>query len=148
VRVGERVLAAGRLTEGSWAAATGGSLLLAGERLDWALVTHAEWDHETSTLELQHLASHDGSAGTRRLALEEPGRLPEVVRERVTASIVVSRHVPVEGRAGVRIVARRRPGEDDLLWQVVVDPGLEPDDERVRAAGEAGIVDLRRELGV
>jgi len=72
----------------------------------------------------------------------------EVVFERVTASIVASRHVPVQGRAGVRVVARRDPGQDDPVWQVVVDRGLDPADPRVGAASEAVIADLRRELGV
>ena len=44
-----------------------------------------------------------------RFASPSPGRLLELVRERVTASVVLQRHVPVRGRAGVRVIARRAP---------------------------------------
>ena len=63
------------------------------------------------------------------------------------ASIVATRHVAIQGRAGVRVVARRAPGEEALVWQVVVDRRLDPADPVVRAAGEAAIADLRRDLG-
>ena len=45
-------------------------------------------------------------------AIDEPGRLLELVRERVTASVVLQRHVPVDGRRGVRVIARRAPAAD------------------------------------
>ena len=45
-----------------------------------------------------------------RFVIDEPGRLLELVRERVTASVVLQRHVPVDGRRGVRVIARRAPG--------------------------------------
>jgi hypothetical protein len=45
------------------------------------------------------------------------------------------------------VVARRVPGADELVWQVVVDRELDPGDARVQAAGETGISELRRELG-
>lgn len=143
----ERVLAAARLADGSWAAATPNALLLVGLRLDWISTAHAEWDHESSTLQVQEMPTGGTDAAIHRLVLEAPGLLPEVVFERVTASIVASRHVPVQGRAGVRVVARRAPGQDDPVWQVVVDRGLDPADPRVDAANEAVIADLRRELG-
>ena len=143
----ERLLAAARLTDGSWVAATPGALVLPGRRVDWSAVAHAEWSDEKSQLRVDQLRTADSDPETHVLALDEPGRVPEVVRDRVTSSIVASRHTPVEGRAGVRVVARRVPGEDELRWQVVVDRGLDPADPRVQAASDTAVSDLRRELG-
>ena len=143
----EPLLAVARLVDGSWVAATPRALVLPGRRVDWSTVAHAEWSDERSQLRVDQLRTSDAEAETHRLVLDEPGRLPEVVRDRVTSSIVASRHTPVDGRAGVRVVARRVPGEDELHWQVVVDRGLDPADPRVRAASDTAVSDLRRELG-
>ena len=143
----ERVLAAARLTDGSWAAATPTALLRGGLRLDWVATAHAMWDHESSTLQVEEMRTGDGQGTTHFLALDVPGLLPEVVFERVTASIVASRHVPVQGRAGLRVVVRRAPGQDELVWQVVHDRGLDETDPRVAEVRAAAITDLRRELG-
>lgn len=144
----ERLLTAARLIDGTWVAATRDALVLPGRRLQWASVAHAEWADDGATLTVDMLATAEGDPDTYRLVLDEPGRLPEVVRERVTASIVASRHVAVRGRAGVRVVARRAPGSDELVWQVVTDRGLDPADPGVRAASEAAIAELSRELGL
>jgi hypothetical protein len=144
----ERLLAVARLTDGSWVAATRRALVLPGRRVDWSTVAHAEWSDEKSELRVDQLRTADSAPETHRLVLDEPDRLPEVVRDGVTSSIVASRHAPVEGNAGVRVVARRVPGEDGLLWQVVVDRGLDPADPRVQAVSEAAVSELRRELGV
>jgi hypothetical protein len=143
----ERLLAVARLADGSWVAATPRALVLPGRRVDWSTVAHAEWSDEESLLRVDQLRTADAEGETHRLVLDEPGRVPEVVRDRVTSSIVASRHTPVEGSAGVRVVARRVPGEDELQWQVVVDRGLDPSDPRVQTASETAVSDLRRELG-
>jgi hypothetical protein len=144
----ERVLTAARLVDGTWVAATQDALVLPGRRLEWASVAHAEWADDGATLIVDMVDPAEGESGTSRLVLDEPGRLPEVVRERVTASTVASRHVAVRGRAGVRVVARRAPGSDELVWQVVTDRGLDPADPDVRAASVAAIAELSRELGL
>ncbi|RJK97226.1 hypothetical protein D5H78_07185 [Vallicoccus soli] len=106
-------------------------LLAAGpgwDRLPWHEVLAATWDDERGALAVESVR------GAREVVLGEPGLLPETVRERVQSSIVLTRHVPVLGRRGVRVVARRVPGRDGLLWQEVADPGVDPADPRVRAA--------------
>ncbi len=147
LRRGERVLASALLADGSWVAATRDALLLPGRRVDWASVAHAEWSDDDAMLRIDQLGGAAGEQDTHQLVVDEPGRLPETVRERVMASIVATRHVAIQGRAGVRVVARRVAGEEALVWQVVVDRGLDPADPGVRATGEAAIADLRRDLG-
>jgi hypothetical protein len=90
------------------------------DRLPWHDVLGATWDAEAEALRLEVA---DGPRRERRvLVLDEPGLLPETVRERVQASIVLTRHVPLVGRRGVRIVARRAAGDDELVWHVVPTP--------------------------
>jgi len=48
---------------------------------------------------------------------------------------------------GVRLVGRRRPGQELLDWQLVHDIGTDPDDPQVRAQGEALVQDARRTIG-
>jgi hypothetical protein len=81
------------------------------------------------------------------LRFEEPGRLPEAVRDRVTASIVVNEHVRIDGRLGVRVVGRRRAGQDALVWTLAFDRGLDPDDPWVRGRAEEELARLREMTG-
>jgi hypothetical protein len=144
---GERVLASARTPSGSYAVATdralhherGGQYV----RLAWEDVAYASWDRDASTLSVV-----ESSQERHLLALEEPERLPETVRERVMASIVVTQHVPLAGRRGVRIAGRRRPGGRELHWTLTFDPGLNPDDPGVRAAAEQALTALRAQTGV
>ncbi len=50
------------------------------------------------------------------------------MRERVTASVVLQRHVPLTGRRGLRVIARRAPrGDRPLAWFYEYDEGVDPD---------------------
>ncbi|MDQ1585505.1 MAG: hypothetical protein QOJ90_1838 [Actinomycetota bacterium] len=141
---GERVLAFARLADGGWVVATGTELIAEDLRLHWDRIARVEWDGESSTLLIEQV---DVPGGPLSWVLDdEPGHLPEVIRERVTDSIVVTRHVRVQGRFGVRVIARRAPGSDELVWQVVVDPGLDPGSGQVQAATSATIAELAAEL--
>ncbi len=153
--IGERVLSVARGVGGSWVVATDRAVICAGRRVDWTEVAHAEWDDETATLTIEPMPMPmpvaQAAEGLRdapwRLMLESPGLVPETVRERVTSSVVASRHVPVRGRAGVRVIARRVPGSPELLWQVAPDVGINPADADVALATRAALADLRVELG-
>ena len=72
----------------------------------------------------------------------------QLVRERVTASVVISRHVPITGRSGVRVVARRAPsGKSAVHWVYEYDAGIEPDDPFVQTAAAAALDAARDDLG-
>lgn len=66
------------------------------------------------------------------LRLAEPRNLPAVVKTRVEASIARWEQVRVPGGTA-RIVARRRPGADGLLWTARLDTGT-PDSTAAREA--------------
>jgi hypothetical protein len=122
-----------------------GSGGVAYDRLPWHDVLGATWDAEAEALRLEVA---DGPRRERRvLVLDEPGLLPETVRERVQASIVLTRHVPLVGRRGVRVVARRAAGSDELVWHVVPDAGVDPDHPDVRDAVALAVRAAREEVG-
>jgi hypothetical protein len=148
---GERVLA--------WTYARGGSVVAAstlaaylpdpdrtGEptRLPYEQVASASWDEPVLDVV---------TVGPRRrrfvLELDEPGRVPVIVRDRVTASILVSERVQLVGTLGARITARRAPaGDAEVTWNVVFDAGLDPADPALRAAADAAIESLRASTGL
>ena len=101
----------------------------------------AAWDEEG-------LSVLTTSSERHRVELREPRLLPETVRERVNATIVVNKHVDLPGRGGVRLVARRPPGGEVLGWTLVFDDGLDPDDPGVRAQAEQALEGVRRSMGV
>ncbi len=116
-------------------------------RIPWDLVLRATW--EESAVEVTAQDSPGGRAVVRRIPIaEEPGALPEVVRERVNASIVVQHHVELVGERGARFVARREPGSSELRWSVVFDGGLDPRDPELRRRADEALASLRISLGV
>jgi hypothetical protein len=140
---GERVLTAGRATDGAWVVATDRSLIDGTRRTPWTDVVHAQWYDEEKVLDVVLLP---GDVPSYRLAIAEPGRVPETVYERVMASIVLSRRVALPG-GGARVVARRGDGSGETVWQVVVDEGVDLADPAVRDRVDAALADLQAELG-
>jgi hypothetical protein len=104
---------------------------------------HAQWYSEEQVLEVELLP---GFGPLVRLDVTEPGRLPETVHERVMASIVVSRRVPLPG-GSARVVARRADGSDELVWQVLADAGTDLDAPGVREQVDAALARMQGELG-
>lgn len=142
-RLAEAVLAQGRLTTGEEVQATRLDLLVPSRalRLPWDRVTAATWNDPT----LHVIAS----GTTYDFDLEDPGLLPEVIRERVQASILVTEHVDLRGDAGARFSARRAPfGDTEIRWTVTFDAGLDPLDPELRALAERVLERLRQTYGV
>ncbi|MBB6344446.1 hypothetical protein ACWGH8_35480 [Nonomuraea muscovyensis] len=138
---GERVLTFAGADEG-YVVATNLALFLSdGTRVPYETIDKASWDEEGL-----RLLTTDGER--RRERVPEPRLLPETVRERVNATIVVNKHVALPGRGGVRLVARRRPGGEMLGWTLVFDDGLDPDDPGLRALAEQALEGVRRSMGV
>ena len=148
---GERVLAGAIDSAGDWHVGTDRALHLASgagwRRLLWERVDRAGFDDESGRLRVVEVADFGEPEPTYDLALVEPRRLLELVRERVTASVLLSRNVPVAGSRGVKVVARRSPVGGPVEWSFLLDDGLRPDDPRVVAAVAAGRDDAEAELG-
>ena len=149
VAAGERVLAWTRSTTGEVLAGTREALYLDGTRLAWEDVEAADWDRDTEQFRVVEVGHYGERRVQHRFAIAEPRRLLELVRERVTASVLLVRHVPLEGRRGVRVIARRPPAGDRApRWAYEFDEGIDPDDPAVRLAAETALAAARDEVGL
>jgi hypothetical protein len=137
------VIAIGRTPDGGWVVATGLALVTSDRRTPWTDVAHAQWYDEESVLAIDPVPD---AGPVRRIQLAEPGRIPETVRERVMASIVLSRRVPLSTGGSVRIVARRADHASDTVWQVVAEPGTDLTAPGAAAAADAAVAALAAEL--
>ena len=149
---GERVIAHGDLRGDAVVVATDRALLMPGQSGDWAslpwhLVVRALWDHETSVLMVEEAAKEGLPAAIHRIELDEPFSLPETVRERVTASIVVTRHEKLAGAGGVRVIGRRVHGADGIAWQLLWDDGVDPGAAGMGERAQALLAELREQTG-
>jgi hypothetical protein len=149
VSAGERVLAWTTATTGETLAGTREALYLPGRRLPWEDVEAADWDRDTEEFRVVEVGHWGEPRAEHRYAIAEPRRLLELVRERVTASVLLVRHVPIEGRRGVRVIARRAAGgERAVRWIYEYDEGIDPDDPTVRLAAETALAAAQDEVGL
>ena len=130
-------------------AGTREALYLPGRRLAWEDVEAADWDRDTEQFRVAEVGHWGEQRPQHRYSVTEPRRFLELVRERVTASVLLVRHVPIEGRRGVRVIARRPPaGDRGLRWVYEYDAGIDPDDPTVRLAAETALAAAQDEVGV
>ncbi len=149
VAPGERVLAWTEATTGEALAGTREALYLADVRLGWEDVEAADWDRDTEEFRVAEVGRWGEPRVVHRFTISEPRRLLELVRERVTASVLLVRHVPLDGRRGVRVIARRAPaGDRALRWIYEYDEGIDPDDPTVRLAAETALAAAQDEVGL
>ena len=143
---GERRSAWGLTTGGEAVVATDLGLRLPGApRLDWHDVEKATWARPVLTV--VRVAEIAGSGERSTVQLEQEGLLPDAVRSAVTGSVGWSSHYRLRPRGGVRVVGRRKPGQDLLDWQLVYDAGTDPEDPLVRTQAEELLLTARRTVG-
>ncbi|GGD29965.1 hypothetical protein GCM10007231_31850 [Nocardioides daphniae] len=117
------------------------------QRVPWQLVEAADWDAEASTFRVSEVGEWGAERPEHAYVLDEARLFLELVRERVTASIVLQRHVAVPG-GGMRVIARRAPhGSSEVLWVYEYDAGVDPSDAAVREAAEAALAQAKDEVG-
>ena len=148
VAPGERVLAWAIGVGGDVVAGTRDAVYVAGVRIPWEQVEAADWDADAGVLRISEVGSWGELRPEHAITLDDPGRLLELVRERVTATVVLQRRVPIRGGRGLRVIARRAPGgERRVTWVYEYDAGIDPDDPEVRAAAEAALAAAREDVG-
>lgn len=116
----------------TWARTAGGVVVALPDRMavrvgeswqdqPWHDIDRGGWDEAASTLSWQ-----DVFGAGHCVALAEPGRLPEVFNERVSASIVLQKVVELPGRRRAVVSLRRDLGvtEVPLVWRVNTDADL------------------------
>jgi len=139
----EHVLGVAELADGGQLVATSFGLWLPDgdgvRRIGWHLISKATWGQGSlSVVEAVETGSvadvvllSDGPA--RRLRLDQPGKLPQIVHTRVTDSIKSSHHRDLPG-GGAWFVQRSVAGQDGIVLQVRADPGTDQDAVRSLAA--------------
>jgi hypothetical protein len=109
----------------------------------WHEIEHGGWNAESRSLSW---TLHNGRRG--RVELADPGRLPELFRERVSASIAVERFVAIRGERGVTVTARRDLGGDGALtWHSSLTRGLSWSGEGVAEEAARAAAELESEYG-
>jgi hypothetical protein len=127
----EQVLAVARAEQGPLVATHLG-LWLADppRRIGWHLVSKATWGNGVlGVVEAEECGQVGDAVLLRdgpllRYRLTSPGRLPDIVHDRVTGSIKSSHYRELPG-GGARFVQRKVPGQDGIILQVRADEGTE-----------------------
>jgi hypothetical protein len=148
VAAGEKVLAYASSPDGVVGGTAAALYLPDGRRIPWEQVEAADWDSGAETLRVSEVGRWGEQRPSYSLLLEDSGRLLQLVRERVTASVVLQRHVPIRGRRGVRVIARRAPTRGrELSWLFEYDEGIDPDDPFVAHAAQEALAAAQEEVG-
>lgn len=154
LQAGERILAGAVDTDGRWQVGSQSAFFLTTQdrtrRIAWEVVDRASWDKEQSTLTVVEIADFGDVEPQTVLRFDDPGRLLELVRERITASVLLTRRVSVENepRKTVTVIARRSPERTgDVTFAYLIDHDLDPDSSAARAAGARGLASLKQDLG-
>jgi len=149
---GERVLAHAPADDGTWLLGTRDALVVVEPaetiRLAWENVESADWDRDTGRLGVAEVGEYGRPRPVHRFTLDDPRRLLQLVRERVTASVLLQRRVEVRGRRGLTVIGRRPPrGTGEITWAFELDAGIDPADPEVARAAEAGLRAARQDVG-
>jgi hypothetical protein len=146
----ERLLAASSLETGGWVVASTVALLVTdGDRVvrhAWHEVAEATWDPGTRVVAVRWATPAEPELRLR--LVEQPGRVPEVVRERVMSTYVLSQRVPVRGRRRVTVAVRRNASDGTLLVQAVPDEGIDPHRPETAEKVAAMARDLAEQVGL
>ena len=145
---GSRVLAWSPLVGGGWAVATPArlcALLPTGALIDrpWTDVDHVSWDAASGMLAVWWV----GTRAATPLEVAPDSFVPEVVYERVRASLVAARDVSMPGGRTVW-VALRKADDGTLSTQAVPGRGVRLADPQVAALVAQARAALRDDVGL
>lgn len=111
----------------------------------WHEIESGGWNSETRRISFR---AYDGRRGLIDLA--EPARLPELFRERVAASLVVEKFIPVDGNRGVTISGRRDLGDSaaPITWHSTLTRGVTWQTEGIRDLADRALEQVRTEYDI
>ena len=148
---GEKVLAHAQAGDGSWLLGTRRRLALVlpteVTQLPWEEVEDAAWNADESRLQVTGIGEFGEPRPSYAFEMEDPALLLQLLRERVTASIVLQRRVPVRGKLGLTVIGRRSPTGGPVAWMHAYDPGLDPADPEVVAVADQALSQAQAEVG-
>ena len=105
----------------------------------WERLEDAAWDQDADRLTVTEVGAYGRPRPAYAFDLADPGLLLQLVRERVTASIVLQQHVPVRGNRGVTVIGRRSPAGGPVAWMHAFDPGVDPADPEVAEVADTWV---------
>jgi hypothetical protein len=110
--------------------------------LGWHEIQRGGWDEESGRLTWTLAGGGEGG-----VHLIEAGKVPEVFRERVAASIVLEKFVPILNKRGVLISGRRDLADTDveITWNTSLGRGLSWQMDGVQDAVDEAIAQVRSE---
>jgi hypothetical protein len=155
---GEKVLAHTVATDGTWLLGTRLRLVLVDggdpseERpaiqIPWEEVEDASWEQDDGRLRVAEIGQYGAPRPTYSFTVQDPALLLQLIRERVTASIVLQRRVPVRGKLGLTVIGRRSPVGGPVAWMYAYDAGVDPTEPEVVAVADQALEQARAEVGV
>lgn len=110
----------------------------------WHLVDAGLWSGEDGSLGVTWV---DGERPIR-FVLTEPGLLPETVRERVQASVIISETLDLGTRRTARVVVREELATGALVSQALLGPGVRSGDPGVAEQVREALARLREQVGL
>lgn len=110
----------------------------------WHLVDSGVWDPSISVLTVTWV----DHSPVVRVRLTEPNGLPETLRERVQASVILSEDVDLGRDRSARVVIRRDLASGELLSQTLLGPGVTARDPGTLVQTEQALARLREQVGL
>ena len=110
----------------------------------WHLVDAGTWSGDEAVLRITWV---DGERPAQ-FVLDQPGMLPETLRERVQASVVLAEAVDLGQRRTARVVVRKDLATGALTSQAVLGPGVRSTDPGVAEQVRSGLARVREQVGL
>lgn len=111
----------------------------------WLFVDAGSWEPETSTLSVTWT---DRTRARQWSFRDQPTRLPETLRERVQASVVLATHLKLGDRRTGRVAIRQDFQTRELIAQTILGRYTRADDPEVQAHVQAALAHLRDQVGL
>jgi hypothetical protein len=146
---GERVLARGHIENGQSnepIVATMSALYAGDLVIPWDRILSAQWDEPWLTMLVSDEAYRESTQ--LRYQLHDSRKFLDVVRDRVTASVLVTERRTLPCGVVATFAARRRSQDGSIHWTVVFDGSPDTSDPQLRAEADSVLSDLRGSLGI
>ena len=114
-------------------------------RRRWLSVDAGAWEPETATLAVTWA---DGGRGEQWSFRDQQTKLPETLRERVQASVVLATRLTLLDRRSGRVAIRQDFATRELIPQTVLGRYTRADDPEVAAHVQAALAHLRDQVGL
>ena len=111
----------------------------------WHVVDAGVWQHETAQLTVTFV---DGTKPLQWGFRDQQTLLPEVLRERVQASVVLTQQLSVGERRTARVAIRQDLRTGELVSQTLLGRGVRAGDPEVQLQLSRALADLEDQVGI